>query len=279
MSYSLREVAKLVNQTGVAARKSRAEESVPSGSGVATTRGNDQQKPTLIPISDAVAKLMCGMFAQLPRPTSVKQAKKVFGERLSVCCAGWKETAAKRVREAAITGELKVYLIPRKRPRNAEPENLQPEIIKLIVSSRGGLPNYPTLVARAPHLDVSLMMRIKAGSLVVKSHEFERWYAAERQRGRWPSQQGRKTLRRGRPRTDTVWRHRIEKIVDEGHWDAQHPVADLMRKLEACAKPPAKPPAKDTVAKLVDGLFLAGDPRYRRPSRKIRSHKSKNLSA
>jgi hypothetical protein len=74
MSCSLREVAKLVNQTGVAARKSRAEESVSSGSGVATTRGNDQQKPTLIPISGAVAKLMCGMFAQLSRPTSVKQA-------------------------------------------------------------------------------------------------------------------------------------------------------------------------------------------------------------
>jgi hypothetical protein len=99
----------------------------------------------------------------------------------------WKETAAKRVREAAITGELKVYLIPRKRPPNAKPENLQPEIIKLIVSSRGGLPNYPTLVARAPDLDVSLMMRIKAGSLVVKCHEFECWYAAERQRGGWPS--------------------------------------------------------------------------------------------
>jgi hypothetical protein len=85
--------------------------------------------------------------------------KKKVGERLSVCFAPWRETVAKRIHEAALAGELKIYLVAREPGCPVKPEYLASpaqaeclplEVVKLIIPVRGALPDYPVRMPRSP---------------------------------------------------------------------------------------------------------------------------------
>jgi hypothetical protein len=257
-------------------------------------------------ISDAVIRLRDGTFAQLPRLLLVVEAKAAFRKEqrrppedgrppkkvqlnrkpkpLSVDFGPWRTEAAEQIRDAALAGKLKVYLAPEngtEYPACAkdwgEPELLAPDVLRLIILVRGGLPDHPLHVRSAPRgsaIDRSLLMRVKTCALLLKRTEFDAWYRDEKLKRKWPSQKESKSPHPGRPRTNEVWTNRIKNFVDANRWAAQQSIVALKSMLAASED--EAPPSDDTLARIVDRIFQEmGDSRFRRkkrrPSRKTPS--------
>lgn len=226
-----------------------------------------------MPISEAVASLEDGMFGGMRRPEMVVQAKTDF-PGVSAGFGPRRQEAAGRLYGALVAGELPVYVEfgPVTTDRS-EPQILPvgPTILKSLPRSRGGLPDravrVPATLLWTGAIDGELFRALSAGRLLLRRSEFENWYARERQRGKWPSQHGRKQRRVGRPSKRVVLHDAIVALVNEGRWDGnKDTVAELTAMLLENGRAPV---SHDTVARAVDHLFQErGDERLRRRARK-----------
>jgi hypothetical protein len=118
------------------------------------------------------------------------------------------------------------------------------------------------------------------GQLALREAEFAAWYRGERGRGKWTSQKSRSKTGGGRPtkQTDRL-RSWTLKFVEDGSWQPDKPIALLHRLLTRSIGPNI--PSDDTLARLVDNLFLEtgepGLPRNRRRKKQTESLKSRIL--
>jgi hypothetical protein len=113
-----------------------------------------------------------------------------------------------------------------------------------------------------------LFRALSSGQLVVKRSAFENWYGRERDRGKWPSQRGRKQRRAGRPSKRAVLHSAIIALIFADRWDG---TKDTITELTAmlCENGHPSPVSHDTVARAVDELYREdGDERLRRRNRK-----------
>lgn len=209
-----------------------------------------------------------------PRPDVSLAVSRV---ELSVGFGPRRENAAETIREAAKAGRLPVYLALRGDDCVA-PEILRPEIIAAVIPTRGGLPDHPTRVETGPAVSRDVSSKISRGVLVVRAVEFNKWLEAERRKRRWPSQTESKKPRVGRPKSGSIWRDRVNKIVESNEWKADgfYGKDDPPPSLSDSAGQPISalrvilsrfgdPPSHDTISRIVDELFLvAGDRRFRR---------------
>jgi hypothetical protein len=224
-------------------------------------------------LSSAVASLEDGMFGGMARPEMVRQVKNDL-PRLPVGFGPRRQEAAGRLYGALVAGELPVYVeFGPKMTDRSEPQILPvgPTILKSLPRSRGGLPDravrVPAALLWTGAIDGELFRALSSGRLLLRRSEFENWYARERQRGKWPSQHGRKQRRVGRPSKRVVLRDAIVALVNEGRWDGnKDPVAELTALLVENGRALM---SHDTVARAVDHLFREhGDERLRRRTRK-----------
>jgi hypothetical protein len=224
-------------------------------------------------LSSAVASLEDGMFGGMARPEMVRQVKNDL-PRLPVGFGPRRQEAAGRLYGALVAGELPVYVeFGPKMTDRSEPQILPvgPTILKSLPRSRGGLPDravrVPTALLSTGAIDRELFRALSAGRLLLRQSEFENWYARERQRGKWPSQRGRKQRRVGRPSKHTALHTSIIALVNSGRWDGNNnTVAELTAMLLENGRAPV---SHDTVARAVDHLFQErGDERLRRQARK-----------
>ena len=99
-------------------------------------------------ILDATERLARGMWSGLPRPIPLEafklQAIKRKERRLRLRYGPWRAKAGKRLRSAAVGGELPVYLVGRVRRgfgkgRSAEPLQLSTDVLSRLKTSRDKL--------------------------------------------------------------------------------------------------------------------------------------------
>ena len=151
-----------------------------------------------------------------------------------------------------------------------EPELLAPDLLRLIIPVRGGLPDHPVHVRRAPPgstINRSVLRRVKIGRLLVMRAEFDGWYRREKLKRKWPSQKESKLPRPGRPRANELWTGRVEKFAYDNDWTARQPIVVLKSMLAGHYD--SEPPSDDTLARLVDRIFQeTGDSRFRRKKRR-----------
>jgi hypothetical protein len=113
-----------------------------------------------------------------------------------------------------------------------------------------------------------LFALLTRGHLALREAEFAAWYRGERGRGKWASQKSRSKTRGGRPTKQTErLRGWILKFVEDKSWRADKPIILLRHLLTASIGPDS--PSDDTLARLVDNLFLeTGEPGLRRNRRR-----------
>ena len=216
-------------------------------------------------VSNAVNRLADGTWGGLPRPDPVANIKR-SQKKLSVGFGPWREKAAERIRAAAITGELAVYVVAKPQRRSSEhtltkrpPERVEPVVVPAgvlnrLMASRGSLPDHayrPSIKTAGG--DESLLALLTTGLLVVRTKEFEVWYRSERAKGRWASQRARKKSPEGRPtkQTETL-RNAVLGLVHDLKWNGKAGIAELRRMLVAAGRPDV--PSPDTLARLVDQM-------------------------
>jgi hypothetical protein len=202
--------------------------------------------------SDTVHRLTQGMWGGLPRPVIVRPLKQDCPKG-SVGFGLWREQAGKRLRDAAVSGELVVYVIAEH--ANIEPMAVPAEVLKQLITTRGGLPDHPVRPSlKTAGYDEKLFVWLNSGTLVVRKSDFEVWYRDERAKGRWPSQRSKKKTRVGRPtkRTEALSNAVLARIHD-GEWDGKGSIAKLRRLLVVSGAPDI--PSIDTLTRLVDQLF------------------------
>ena len=213
------------------------------------------------------------MFGGMRRPEMVVQVK-TDHPGVSVGFGPRRQEAAGRLYGALAAGELPVYV--EFRPEATDGSELQilpvgPTILKSLPRSRGGLPDravrVPAALLWTGAIDGELFRALSSGRLLLTRSEFENWCPRERQRGKWPSQQGRKQRRVGRPSKRLVLHDAIVALVNEGRWNGNNnTVAELTAMLLENGHGPV---SHDTVGRAVDDLFRErGDERLRRRTRK-----------
>lgn len=227
----------------------------------------------------------------LPKPDVSLAISRV---KLSIGFGPRRENAAETIREAAKAGRLPVYLASQGDGHRA-PKILAPGMIAAVVPCRGGLPDHPIRIETGPVVGRDAAFRISRGALVVRFGEFKKWLEAERRKGRWPSQAESEKARAGRPSCDSMWRDRIKKIVGSGDWKADgcYGKYDSPRGASESAGQPisalrmvlnrfSDPPSHDTIARIVDELFIVtGDRRFRRnaaPRRRLTQNSKKSTN-
>ena len=114
---------------------------------------NDPPKDFLR-ISCAVNRLSDGMWGGRRRPDPVATIKQ-DQKKLSVGFGPWQEKAGQRLRAATVKGELVVYVLANPQVRSKtrklteySPEKIEPvavpvNVVKRLITSRGGLPDHP----------------------------------------------------------------------------------------------------------------------------------------
>src|SRR5262249_4184743 len=154
------------------------------------------------------------MFGGLRRPAAVTAVKRLSAA-LSVGWGPWRKQAAKRLRDAALKGRLKFYVVPASSRECkvcalacCEPENVVVPVVvpvkalmRLIEEYRGGFAD--RLVRCSVEMfdgDEKLFALLFGGLLVVRVSEFTQWHRSERSRGKWASQKSRLRTNHGRPR-------------------------------------------------------------------------------
>ena len=225
--------------------------------------------------SDAVSRLAQGMWGGLRRPIPVRRIKghKQY-KNVSVVFAPWKEQAGRRVSTAATEGDLPVYIFacsnaqsdtPYAQPAIREPVVLPTQLLGRLITTRGCFPDHPIRPSmKTAGGDKEIHGLLKTGIIVVRSKEFEIWYRAERDKGRWASQHSR-LKKTGRPSTQTKGlRGAIIVALREGKTS----IAALRRRLETAGRTDV--PSPDTLARLVDQLHRETGERelFRKPSRR-----------
>lgn len=196
--------------------------------------------------------------------------------KISIGFGPRREEASREIREATTAGRLPVYIAYQEDKTNSDFDLVEPDVIKRIVASRGMLPDRPTIVNSAPIPDQSTAMgshptkkeleqflkeqanhrslarRLSRGTLVIRIKDFAAWLSAEKRKLKWPSQGWSNKRRPGRPSACSCWRDTVIQLVSDGQWNAQMPIAVLAKLLSRHGSPPSH----DTVARIVDKLFL-----------------------
>lgn len=221
----------------------------------------NQQRGEFLLISEAVARLVMGMFGGgIKRPELVAKAKQ--GEpRTSFTFGPHREAAAEAIDQAINSGDLSVHVFP-----VGEDFSLKVPlgVLGKLIRSRGGLPDH---VARLPvqlladgSAAPNLFTALSKSALYLRRDEFEAWYKRRRSRGRWPSQRKSKKPRVGRPSKQTEeLRISILARVAEGSWTGAQGIAPLMKLLA-----PGHAAKRDTLRRAVNQIFKeTGDVRCR----------------
>ena len=217
-------------------------------------------------LSDAVHRLRLGMFAGLPRPVPVRQAKATYFDG-SVGLGSWTEEAAKCIAVAAKNGELPVHVFGNPYAYNKGVGELETmivptEVLRRIVPSRGGFPDHPRVPLRAVRMDRRLFVSLNTGVLVVGEYAFSSWYRKEKAKGKWASQPS-KLKKLGRPSKQT---ESLDKEIIEILAEKKISAAALHRRL---VKDGRSPISVDTIERRVKRLYLkTGDKRYRLSARR-----------
>jgi hypothetical protein len=232
-----------------------------------------------IRLSDATNRLADGMWGSLPRPEPVATIKRTQ-KKLSVGFGPRRETAGQRLRDAAVNGELVVYVVAmpqirsdrtERSPQKIEPVAVPVSILKRLITSRCGLPDHPIRPSiRTAEGDEKLFALLTVGLLVVWASDFDAWYGSERAKGKWASQRSKSKNGSGRPTKQTEGlRRAILTLVHDLKWTGEAGVTTLRHLLVASGR--SDVPSPDTLARLVDQLHRetgeAGVLRIRRRKR------------
>jgi hypothetical protein len=187
------------------------------------------------------------------------------------------EAAGKALVAAAKRGCLTVYSVPDPelvaRSRSSIPGG--PRVVALprtlldsLVLSRGTLPDHaPRPSLRKCGGDKQLLFALETGFLAVKESEFEAWYQAERDRGKWPSQRYQtKRPIKGRPAKETTGlRSAIMALVQGSRWTAGAGLNALHRLLSTER---TNVPHSAALGRIVDRLWNeTGEAEFRRTKR------------
>ena len=219
--------------------------------------------------SEALNRLVLGMWGNLPRPVPVREMKKRYGSKLSVESAVWRTEAVRRLTAALLTGELSLYVVRKSRDLGADSEavKLSNKILRRLPTSRGSFGDHairPSL--KMVDNDTKMLALLTYGVFVVREGEFVAWYKAERRKGKWPSQHS-KLRGGGRPKQSHQFRNAIMARVNEGGWSARQGVPKLRRLLASAGYEDV--PSVDTLARLVKELHReTGEPNLFKPSRR-----------
>jgi hypothetical protein len=217
-----------------------------------------------LPLSRAANRLADGMWGGLPRPepvASIKQEQK----KLSLGFGPWREEAGRRLRAAALEGNLVVYVLAIRPVRSEDNsatecslENIEPVVVPVgvlerLITSHGRLPDHairPSM--KTAEGNKKLFALLIVGRLVVCANDFDGWYQSERSKGRWPSQEA-KEKKDGRPTKQTgALRNAVLTLVHDNKWSGRDPISALHRLLVASGR--SDVPSQDTLARLVDQL-------------------------
>jgi hypothetical protein len=221
----------------------------------------DRNPPGFLRFSEACNRLAAGMWGGLPRPAPVKE---ITRGTASVVFGPWRVQARKRLTQVAVKGQLQVYGLT----EGAVPVPVPKSVLTAIPKPRGGLSDVPYRLTLRKVLDAGgteqLFVTLTRGHLALREAEFAAWYRGERGHGKWASQKSRSKTRGGRPTKQTErLRGWILKFVEDKSWRAEKPIILLRHLLTASIGPDI--PSDDTLARLVDNLFLeTGEPGLRR---------------
>lgn len=249
--------------------------------------------PGYLPLSAAVKRLEQGMWGGVDTPVPARKLKKQQ-PRLSVGHEIHRRPAAERLREAAVAGELTVFILPDVHYRDLDPADevvrwqcawpaaeliVPPEVIAQLCTIRGGLPDHPIrprLFLGAGLESQRLQLALTNGTLVFRECNFATWYRKEREAARWPSQREKKTRRRGRPsKQNGIWPAAIIGLVHTGDWSAAEGIPELRKLLSE--RFGERPPSTDTLRRLVCRLHGESlDDRLRLARNHPRAEKSQN---
>jgi hypothetical protein len=234
-------------------------------------------------LSNAVNRLASAVFGGLRAPVSLGPVKQVSGARLSLGFGPWRDHAAGRLRDAALKGELSIYVTADLRRRltpyccrgKVEPVRLPKKVLERLVMSRAGLSDHPIRPSlKTTDQDEKLLALLRAGILVVCEFEFKAWLQSERAKGKWSSQRSRLKPRVGRPSKQTAaLSQEVLKVVRSGEWNGKEPIRALVRELEPVGYGGI---SEDTLIRLVRQLYLeTGEPKLLRTPRPRRNRRKK----
>jgi hypothetical protein len=196
------------------------------------------------------------MFGQLVRAEPIAEIKR-SEPRLSVDFGLQRREAKAKIRKDATAGKLVVYAFG---ADSNEPQIVYPEILDCMICVRGGLPDHVGRLVSFETLVPAhrvLYHAIRGSVLALNEREFERWQAAERKKGKWPSQRSKKhiTKSRGRPRAaDDDLRANILVCLRDEKWTGCDGIPAL-RKILADI-PRINLPSEDTLARIVRDLYV-----------------------
>jgi hypothetical protein len=148
-----------------------------------------------IPVSEATRRLMEGMFGGLPQTPDVKSWRAVALPVISYLTYSnpRRKEAGERVAEAVRSGEMNVYVVGPKNIGGA----VSVEFLFKLIRSKGEIPNrprrWPSMVSRG-WITAELYDELQKDGvlLAIRKRDFEEWYEAEKQKGKWPSQSAKK---------------------------------------------------------------------------------------
>jgi hypothetical protein len=222
-------------------------------------------------MSEAVDRLAQGIWGGLRRPAPVRAAKR-SDTRASISFGPWKQEAGKRLRRAAIEGNLAIYLFAEQRT-GPNDQSLRPVVVSLtvlgrLIASRETLPDHPirpTLKTTAG--DQKTLELLQNGILLAAEQDFTHWYHSERAKRRWASQQSTLKRKEGRPSKQT---EALKNAVVDSMREQKTSIVELHRRLLAAGRTDV--PSPDTLGRLVHELYVeSGDPQFlikRRPRRR-----------
>ena len=242
----------------------------------------DANSTGFLRLSEAGNWLAQGMWGGVRRAAPVRTIKQ-SQEKLSVGFGPWQEQAKRRIRTAAVNGELTIYVLEGSKIASNErdwspcsgdkraPVRVPPSVLKRMIVSRGGLPDHPARTSvQMTNGDMGLLGVLTNGLLVVRKNDFDNWYRSEREKGKWPSQSSRLKPSRGRPRKRSFEiGNAIMRLVRDQAWSAKDGIPALHRILVQTGRMGV--PSVYTLRRAVMKLFVeTGDLEFRGP-RKSRS--------
>jgi hypothetical protein len=240
-------------------------------------RGNDPILSAFLRLSDAAYRLAQGMWGGLRQADPVRAVKRCE-KKLSVGFGPWQERAKRRIRTAAVAGELTVYVLTESKFGIDAPAPVPASILERLITSRGGLPDHCVRMSvQKANGDVELARLLTNGLLVVRKFDFDKWYRSERAKGKWPSQKSRLKKPRGRPRKQSAELHNaILRQMRDGAWRATDGIPALRRILVQTGL--VEVPSVNTLRSMVSEMLAeTGDAELRvTPKKSRRPAKSKN---
>jgi hypothetical protein len=175
-----------------------------------------------------------------------------------------------RLRAATVKGELVVHVLANPQVRSKtrklteySPEKIEPvmvpvNVVKRLITSRGGLPDHPIRPSiKTAKGNEKLFALLTVGLLVVRASDFDIWYRSERAKGKWTSQRSKSKIGNGRPTKQTEpLRNAVLALVHDRKWSGEDRITTLHHLLVASGR--SEVPSQDTLARLVDQLQRNG---------------------